>query len=79
MKNRYMIVKKTHGEIGTEVYYEQSLEKAILAKPGLYFTKAAGENDFSSEWVIAEVFEEPISKTDRLFYRVMDWLRNFGS
>lgn len=79
MNNRYMIVKKTHGEIETEVFYEQSLEQAIHTKQRLYFTKAAEENDFSSEWVIAEVFEEPISKTDRLCYKVMDWLRNFGS
>ena len=79
MNNRYMIVKKTHGEIETEVFYEQSLEQAIHTKQRLYFTKAAEENDFSSEWVIAEVFEEPISKTDRLFYKAMDWLRNFGS
>lgn len=79
MKNNYVIVRKTYGEVETECFYASSLEEAVSRREAVVFELATEDGNDTSEWLIAEVFEEPISKTDRLFYKLMDWLRNFGS
>lgn len=73
--NNYVVVRKSF-DVLTDVYYANTFEEAEAVMNRQMFSRAAEGTDVDSEWTIAAIVGEPVSKTERKFIQFMDWLRN---